>query len=489
VLSLKVFCSTKVPRTSSRTYLIALTASDGIFLLTHFIETTCKEIVEHWKLNFPINITDQKQTMCKSFVLLRSTCRAASPWIIVAFTLERFLVVNFPHHSSIISKPLLAKRFIAIILFMSVLVSLYTPILSGVVLQPNSLFKKYTKKHGIQTSPSQWSPFQQSKFFKKKCDILEEYQSVYLYLTVFYTTMVIILPMIIISVLNALLIARIYHSDKWTSAKLELHEQEMSYKELRDKKVQIENLKITWTLIIISLTFIFLTLPHMTMYFLGHSDILKTKNSSKTRANIIFFLHKLTELFYIFNHSINFFLYIVTRNSFRRVLKEKLKCDCFNWRSYMLNMTHKNSTNLLLFNNCQQLVDQAPSSVGRHSGSGSKNAYSGSSSSREPPGLMVSPVKEKTRGKINVDDLDEIKVEAEDAAAAGSRVDKLQPENYESYWELVTNKNITDSAVTTTTKTGLAKKEHGKKSHREVASDAQKKALKLEMLKKKSPQS
>jgi hypothetical protein len=36
-LSLKVFCSTKVPRTSSRTYLIALSVTDLIFLVVHFI--------------------------------------------------------------------------------------------------------------------------------------------------------------------------------------------------------------------------------------------------------------------------------------------------------------------------------------------------------------------------------------------------------------------------------------------------------------------
>lgn len=111
VLSLKVFCSTKLPRTSSRTYLIALAISDGVFLLMQLVEGTLEEIVEHWRIDYPINIIDQKPSICKSVVLLRSVSRAVSPWIIVAFTLERFLVVNFPHHSSIISKPLQAKRY------------------------------------------------------------------------------------------------------------------------------------------------------------------------------------------------------------------------------------------------------------------------------------------------------------------------------------------------------------------------------------------
>jgi hypothetical protein len=448
-------------------------------LLTHFIETTCKEIVEHWKINFPINITDQKQAMCKSFSLLRNTCRAASPWIIVAFTLERFLVVNFPHHSSMISKPMLAKRFIALILFMSVLVSLYAPLLSGVLLQPNSLYKKYIKKHKNEPSPDQWTPFQQDKFFKKKCDILHEHQSIYLYLTVFYMTIVIILPLIIVSVLNALLIVRLYRStDKWTSAKLELHEQEMSYKELRDKKVQIENFKITWTLIIISLTFICLTLPHMIMYFLQHSDLIKTKNSSKARSNIMFGLNKLTESLYIFNHSINFFLYIVTRNSFRRVLKEKLKCDCLNWRNYMLNMNKRN--NSLLFNNSQMLDERQPSS---NRFNRSSNAYSGSSN--EQPGAGGGP-QAIAASKNKNNNLNEIVVfNKDEVAEPNPKTDKLQPENYESYWELVTNKNIINNTTSTTTTTNLIQKDHMMGGGKKLSLNSSKKSLKLEMLKKK----
>ena len=465
VLSLKVFCSTKVPRTSSRTYLIALSIFDGIFLLTHFIDSTCKEIVEHYKLDFPINITDQKQTMCKSFVLLRNTCRAASPWIIVAFTLERFLVVNFPHHSSIISKPILAKRFIIIIIIMSVLVSLYAPILSGVALTPNSLYKRISRK--ISTVAASATPlhmpfFQQEKFFKRTCDVLAEYRSLYIYLTVFYTTVVIILPLIIISVFNAVLIARLYRStDQWTTAKLELHEQEMSYKELRDKKVQIENLKITWTLIIISLTFIFLTLPHVIMYFVSHSATLR--KGSKTKQNVIMSLQKITELFYIFNHSINFFLYIVTRNSFRRVLKEKLKCDCMSWKDV------SKGNNLSLFQNCTMAAKPDSSNTGaRMSATSDENAI----------GLIATTMP--------------------DVAGAGDQdnkiSDKLQPENYENYWEMVTNKSITTNSVeTVVTSEAAAAAAYGKrrtlnnnKKGSLVDRGERGQSLKFDMLKKKN---
>jgi hypothetical protein len=104
----------------------------------------------------------------------------------------------------------------------------------------------------------------------------------------------------------------------------------MSYKELRDKKVQIENAKITWMLIIISLTFIFLTLPHTVLYFLWTiPKLTKYNSSSRLFFNISPNVMKLTELLYVMNHSINFLLYIITRNSFRKILKEQMALDCF----------------------------------------------------------------------------------------------------------------------------------------------------------------
>jgi hypothetical protein len=301
--------------------------------------------------------------MCRAFALIRSTCRSASPWIIVVFTLERFLVVNYPQHTNVISKPLIAKRLLYIIIIFSVLISLYAPILSSVyyVQSPQSnQMRKTTKKiqttlysanHNTNINENIVRPTsvhhnslnnyygqtslnshyhlsyhflnQHHRNLRKTCDILSDYRSIYLYFTLFYTILIIVVPLIIVSVFNTLLIRSLYKStDQWTTAKLEMHEQEMSYKEIKDKQIQIENLKITWTLIIISLTFILLTLPHMIVYFIISNKLIKSSS--------IHVIHKITELFYLLNHSVNFFLYVISRKSFRKVLKDKLRCDCFN---------------------------------------------------------------------------------------------------------------------------------------------------------------
>jgi len=191
MLSLKVFCSTKLRRTSSVTYLIALTITDSVFLMVHFLDNTCRDIVTHFRIDFPLNIIDQKVTICRVFSLIRSACRCASPWIIVAFTIERFMVVNYPIHTNIISRPLLAKRLITIIFAMSIFISLYAPALSGIVYYAkknslsNRLYASYKKAY-LQDSIFKNMQVEEI-FFEKSCDILASYRMFYIYLTLAYT--------------------------------------------------------------------------------------------------------------------------------------------------------------------------------------------------------------------------------------------------------------------------------------------------------------
>ncbi len=190
LLSLKVFCSTKLRRTSSITYLIALTITDSLFLMVHFLDNTCRDIVTHFRIEFPLNIIDQKVTICRAFSLIRSACRCASPWIIVAFTMERFVVVNYPIHANIISRPLLAKRLILIIFALSILISLYAPALSGIVYyaKKNSLSNRLYTAYKKAYKESIFKNMQvEEMFFEKSCDILASYRMFYIYLTLAYT--------------------------------------------------------------------------------------------------------------------------------------------------------------------------------------------------------------------------------------------------------------------------------------------------------------
>jgi hypothetical protein len=95
---------------------------------------------------------------------------------------------------------------------------------------------------------------------------------------------------------------------------------------LSGKKIEKENFKATIMLLVVSLTFVALTLPYTVSYFIMKVSILR-KNNTNMKTLVV--IQKIADILYMLNHSINFFLYILTRRIFRKLIKEKLKCDCF----------------------------------------------------------------------------------------------------------------------------------------------------------------
>lgn len=86
ILSVIVFCRTKLRKLSSSYYLAALGISDTIFLLVAFAT---------W-LNF-VNINIYNQRMfCEFFTYLSGLCSFLSVWFVVAFTVERYIAVQYP---------------------------------------------------------------------------------------------------------------------------------------------------------------------------------------------------------------------------------------------------------------------------------------------------------------------------------------------------------------------------------------------------------
>lgn len=86
ILSIFVFFCTKLKRLSSSYYLAALGISDTCFLILSFVS---------W-LNFQhINII-HRNYICQLYTFLQSVCSFMSVYIVVAFTVERFIAVQRP---------------------------------------------------------------------------------------------------------------------------------------------------------------------------------------------------------------------------------------------------------------------------------------------------------------------------------------------------------------------------------------------------------
>lgn len=86
ILSVFVFFKTKLRKLSSSYYLAALAISDTIFLLVALVA---------W-LNFVnINIYN-REYFCEFFTYVSGLCSFLSVWFVVAFTVERFIAVQYP---------------------------------------------------------------------------------------------------------------------------------------------------------------------------------------------------------------------------------------------------------------------------------------------------------------------------------------------------------------------------------------------------------
>nr|KAF7434385.1 hypothetical protein H0235_002576 [Vespula pensylvanica] len=87
-LSVCVFFGTKLRRSSSSIYLGALAISDTGFLISVFVV---------WLNMVNIGIFNE-QGFCQFFIYLTTLCSFLSVWFVVAFTVERFVAVQYPFH-------------------------------------------------------------------------------------------------------------------------------------------------------------------------------------------------------------------------------------------------------------------------------------------------------------------------------------------------------------------------------------------------------
>ncbi|CAF1641837.1 unnamed protein product, partial [Adineta ricciae] len=250
---------------------------------------------------------------------LRHTLRFAAHWIVVAFTLERLIVVYFPLQTSVLCNPRSARRICLFILIISFLLPFYSFLMSNV----NS-----DEKNELS-----------------ECDIMNEYKAIYFYLTIIYGNLTLTFPILIVSIVNILTVRQLLRAGRLR--KKQQQQQQLSQTKKVDSanneyvnmimKNQLENDKVTWMLVVISITFGILNFPYFILWLV--TCIMRVRGD--TPPIYVEAGRMIAEVFYLLNYSLYFFLYVISRRTFRKVLIEKMRwrCDWFEqWRLYEMRV-------------------------------------------------------------------------------------------------------------------------------------------------------
>ncbi|XP_013418870.1 probable G-protein coupled receptor 139 [Lingula anatina] len=283
-LSFNVFISRSMRGLSASQYLAALSISDILVLVVYvFLDWTTRGL-PFLPRNIKLDILAMNG-VCHMFLYFSYSLRFISVWLIVAFTIERYIGVCLPLKKIKICSRAYARRTILTYTAVGMVISLYKPILSGV----------YAKEEvGV-----------------KVCTFNPEYEFVSNVLDAVFGLAITLVPFLIIAVLNVIMVHKLRMRSKRNKNGMRVH------CVVKENKLRLE---MTLILIGLSTCFIALNLPYFAVWCFSRYQTLN--GSSNSLADLVTtrgVLYITRTIFYI-NYCSNFFLYSITGACFRKEL-------------------------------------------------------------------------------------------------------------------------------------------------------------------------
>ena len=289
-ISLRVFTTRRMRKMSASWYLAALAMSDGLVLLIYVLIGWLFQGLPRWPGHMMINILIYPG-VCESYLYFSYIFRFCSAWLIVIFTIERYIGVCKPLYRRALCTESFAKRALFGILLSGVLISLYKPILCGV--EETAVAKVCTRKNG--------------------------YELLNFSMDAAYGCSITIVPFAIIICLNLLIVRTLRQSQK--------RQLDLKMKQGDDSGFRME---FTIALLVISSSFILVNLPYFLLWCYNFREnldkTLSLGNLNLTHSERIRGWLFITKTIFFCNYCMNFFLYSLTGGYFRRQLKDLFSC-------------------------------------------------------------------------------------------------------------------------------------------------------------------
>ncbi|XP_052059309.1 neurotensin receptor type 1-like [Mytilus californianus] len=284
-LSLNVFLSRNLRSLSSSTYLAALSVSD-LFIITSYV--TVEWLRRGLTFLFPgtnVRFLDVNG-MCELQLYISYVSRFMSSWLLVAFTVERYIGICFPLLRRNLCTTTSTRKIVSGIFLLSAIIVIYKPILSGIYKSDaGNVYCTGSPQHGF---------------------ISFVFDSIFALLISF-------VPFVIIIVINILIMKKLLRQKRSKNCKRVMTE---------ESTIRLE---FTIILLALSICFIIFNIPYLVLWcrnFLT-SKYVTTLNASASDVNLSYWqglLYFVRTIFYI-NYCINFFLYLITGAYFRREVR------------------------------------------------------------------------------------------------------------------------------------------------------------------------
>jgi hypothetical protein len=295
-----VYSKKKFRLNSNCIYLLFLSANDSLFLIIHFFEDTIRTINDTYS-NIQIieyfNFVDKYDLICRLTNYLRNTLRLISAYVIVAFTIQRLLIVY---------KPLTGK-------FKTKKSAFYT---CSLIAASSCLLNIWTFFVFILKAD------EETYFY---CDVNRDFTNIYFYINSIYTIFLMFLPIIIIFLSNVLIIIQTFRKENRRKRFKSLTYRNRQINDPENQQYQTK--KITKTLLLVSFSYSILNLPYLIIWGLFFTEMIKNDYEMTEFKNLLFSILQIAELFNILNYGIHFFVYSISGTLFRSQLKQSININ------------------------------------------------------------------------------------------------------------------------------------------------------------------
>lgn len=289
-VALRVFLSRRMRKMSASLYLACLAVSDICVLVAFVLVEWLDRGLVRWPGARRWNPTAVRG-VCQGYVFAAYAFRFTSAWIIVAFTVERYLGICRPLWGRVRSKRAFARRSLGAVVLVAVSWSLWKPLMMTVQV--------------IRGVPI--------------CSSIPEYHFVSFVLDSLYAGSITVIPFVIMVTLNLLICRKLRRTKR---------------RYIRHRFVTEENrirMEFTAILLLVSSLFIVLNVPYFVAW--SHRFLLQLNRFTARPANVLEtersrgWVH-VTKTVFFCNYCVNFFVYSLSGAYFRRQLRRHVVACC-----------------------------------------------------------------------------------------------------------------------------------------------------------------